>query len=78
MKYYKVTVYKATVCNMKPFVNIEKLGKTVVAKSKKSNVVTDPNTGVEISIQKSRNVAKGLIQINLNLITQNSFCLFVY
>lgn len=79
MKYYNVSVYKATVCNKKPFVDIESLGKTVVAKSKMSGkTVIDPITEVGILIQKSRWTEQGLIKMNPEQIAQNGFCLFVY
>lgn len=78
MKYYNVPVYKATICNTKPFVNIEKLGFSVVGKARNSSVVVDPTTEVEILIQKSRYAARGLIKMNQEQVTQNGFQLFVY
>lgn len=78
MSYFKVPVYKATVCNTKPFANIENLGETVVEKSNFSSRVEEPMTGVEILVQRSRFAARGLIKMNQDQIAQNGFCLFVY
>lgn len=78
MKYYKVPVYEATVCNTKPFVDIKNLGEAVVAKPKGFSKVTEPNTGVPISIQKSRYGVRGLVKVNQDQISENGFCLFVY
>lgn len=78
MRYYKVTVYKAIPVSGKPFVEIEKLGKGVVAKPKRFWQAIEPNTGVSISIQKQRQNIQGLIKGNQDQMEEYGFCLFVY
>ncbi len=78
MKYYKVPVYKATIVNGKPFIEIEKLGKGIIAKPKRFWRAIEPNTGVPISVQKQRQNIQGLIKVNQDQMAEYGFCLFVY